>query len=332
MNETFRTTLDLSPSTFLLERDDQIVAIGSCFVEHLSNHLHQSRFRIDSNPSGILYNPLSISYCLHALVDPQPLSEKYIVEQDGLYHSLMHHGRLSRPRLDELLSQVDAAYTKTAEKLRKAKVLILTLGSALAYRHLTTDALVANCHKIPQKEFQKEELSIEFMYLSMHKVIEEVLSINADLQIVFTVSPVRYLRDGLVESQHSKARLLVLTHRLVKAFHGCHYFPAYELVLDDLRDYRFFKSDMTHPNEIAIQYVLEKFVHQFLSPSARDFLMEMKSLYSSIMHKPIHPEGSAYREFLRGLLSRIEKTKEKYPDISFSKDIEVTKAKLDQLR
>lgn len=331
MHETFRTTVDLGPPTFLLERDDQIVAIGSCFVEHLTNHLLQSRFKINSNTAGILYNPLSISYCLDALVHPQPLQEKYIVKQDGLYHSLMHHGRLSSPNLDELLNRVESSNTKAAESIRRAKLLILTLGSALAYRHIASDAIVANCHKIPQKEFQKEELSVEAMYESMHKVLREVLSINADLQILLTVSPVRYLRDGLIASQHSKARLLVLTHRVVRAFDCCHYFPAYELVLDDLRDYRFFKSDMTHPNEIAIQYVLDRFVNQYLSPSARDFLKEMRSLHLSLMHKPIHPASATNREFLTRLLSRIEKFKGKYADLSFSEDIEVIKAKLDQL-
>ncbi len=331
MNETFRTTLDLPQPTFLLERDDQIVAIGSCFVEHLTKHLRQSRFKIHSNPSGILYNPVSISYCLRSLVNPQPLPEKYIVEQDGLFHSLMHHGRLSSLRLGELLSQVDSAYAKAAESIRQAKVLILTLGSALAYRHVATDAIVANCHKIPQQEFQKEELSVELMYESMHSALEEVLSINADLQILLTVSPVRYLRDGLVQSQYSKARLLVMTHNIVQRFECCHYFPAYELVIDDLRGYRFFKSDMTHPNEIAIQYVLDRFVNQYLSTAAKDFLKEMKSLHLSLTHRPIHPAGAAHREFLQKLLSRIEKFEGKYPDLSFTEDIEVTKSRLDQL-
>ena len=330
MNETFRTTLDLSPPTFLLERDDQIIAIGSCFVEHITNHLLQSRFRINSNPAGILYNPLSISHCLHSLVNTQHLPEKYIVERDGLYHSLMHHGRLSSPRRDELLNKIKSSIAKGRESIRQAKLLIVTLGSALAFRHLATDTIVANCHKIPQNEFHKEELSVETMYESMHKVLREILSINANLQILFTVSPVRYIRDGLIESQHSKARLLVMTHRIVKAFDCCYYFPAYELVLDDLRDYRFFKSDMIHPNEIAIQYVLDIFIKQYLSPSAREFLKEMKSLHLSLMHKPIHPASATNREFLTRLLSRIEKLKGKYPDISFSSDVKVTKAKLDQ--
>ena len=328
MVQTFRTTVNLPKATFTLEKEDLIVAIGSCFAQHLTQQFLQAKCNVLANPAGILFNPISISHCLSFILGDGNISDQYIVQQDDLYHSLLHHGSFSHPDPEHLKHHIRLSGNRAGEAIRKARVLIITLGSALAYRHIASGIIVANCHRIPQQQFVKEEIKVEEIYRVFHSNFEMIRQINPDIHIVLTVSPVRYCRDGLIESQHSKARLLVALHRLVSDLDYCTYFPAYELVIDDLRDYRFYQEDMVHPNDVAIRYVMNHFTTQYLSSDAQDFMRKMQALYTAMHHRPLHPNHSTYQQFIAKLLAQIEIYKKHYPHISFLAEMEDLNSRL----
>ena len=245
----FRTILRPQKSDVDIDYHHPILTIGSCFAENIGQRLAAVRFSTLCNPWGILYNPISIAKSVNLIVTDYSFTEDDIFEHGGLWHSWQHHGRFSHPDKKVILRGVNESLFKAQNFIKKANRLIITLGSAYVYVLKDTGETVANCHKVPASFFEKKRLSVEEIVDDFSNTINLLKGQSADLQILMTVSPVRYIRDGIVENQKSKAILLLAVEALCEKFNNVHYFPAYELVMDDLRDYRFYEEDMVHPNK-----------------------------------------------------------------------------------
>jgi hypothetical protein len=266
---------------------DFIFLIGSCFAEEIGEKFAQHRFHSVLNPSGILFNPHSISFALNKIIAGEFYSSSDILQHNNLFHCLHHHGSFSSSTKEETLKNTNQKVESARDFLRKKGWLIVTFGSAFAWRHKKNDCIVANCHKIPGSEFEKIFLKPEEIYSQWKNLVESLRKFNPDLKILFTVSPVRYIRDGLAENNRSKASLLTAVHNLCEEGYG-HYFPAYELVNDVLRDYRFFKEDMVHPTKQAINFVWEKFLDTMVDEGSRSVIDEISKFNLFEKHRPIH--------------------------------------------
>ncbi len=316
----FRSELKMPSYPFRIEPNHQILAIGSCFAQEIGDRLQEHKFFVDLNPFGIQFNPSSVAFCLEMLRSTAAFEEKCLISDGDLWYSWMHHGSFAALSKQELLAHIDARLQHSRALLKRTDLLIITLGSAHAYIHNPTGKLVANCHKQPDKWFTKLLLPLKEMTAAWMDLIAKLVQGLPNLQILISVSPVRYWRDGAVRNQQSKARLLLLAERLVKAFSQCHYFPAYEWVIDDLRDYRFFAEDMAHPNPIAINYVWEKFQSSLMDPQSIQQITDLQTLHKMLSHRSIHPTSAAtalFKDRLRETLSTLE---HKYPHLDFSNE------------
>jgi len=316
----FRLPLVTRPSAERIGIMDPILLTGSCFTEHLAAQLRNYRFRINENPSGILFNPMSIANSLTSCLNGRTYGPADLFEQDGVWHSWDFHGRFSSTDPEEALGRMNAAHREAGQFLRTAKWVIITLGSAFVYQD-ADGSVVANCHKMPADRFRKRLLPQEEILSELDNLIHRLFLANPGLGIIFTISPVRHLREGFVENNRSKAALISVVHHLVDKFSRLYYFPAYELVIDDLRDYRFFAEDMVHPNYLATRYVWEQFVPTFIDPDAQAIMQEINILNAARVHRPMQPDSSAHRKFLDRNLALARQLQEKYPYLDLAADI-----------
>lgn len=254
----FRTEIPVQSSDFKISHDCRIAMSGSCFAENMAAKFLDAGFSIDINPFGIAYNPFSLSHNLNRLLDDKPYGAEELFEDNGIYHSFSHHSRFSGTDPDEVLIKINSRMETALAFLETANVLIITFGTAYVYRLQSTGAVVSNCHKLPAKSFTYKRLSIEDITAEWNNLINRLQTFNPKLRILFTVSPIRHWKDGAHENQLSKSILLLSIDELLHNHSNCFYFPAYEILLDDLRDYRFYAEDMFHPSSQAIDYVWEK--------------------------------------------------------------------------
>ncbi len=286
----FRTEIEISKASFELTHRDGIVMLGSCFSENIGMKLQRYRFETLINSHGIVFNPESVAVALEDIIEKRHYSADELIQHNEHFISLSHHGKFNHRDSATTISEINKNIFQHHELLKRTKVLFIAFGSAWAYRHNESKKIVANCHKIPQSSFSKLLITHEEITRRWIRLIEKLTAFNSDLQIVFTVSPVRYWRDGAIENTLSKSQLIIAIHALKDISENTHYFPAYELIMDDLRDYRFFKEDMLHPNEQAIQYVWEKFCGWCFSESTKKKLNELEPLIRFLEHKPIHTQ------------------------------------------
>jgi len=265
-----------------------MLMIGSCFAENIGERLFRQKFKVKINPNGILFNPLSIANCLNSAIKKLPFNEKLLVERENLFFSYDHHSSISAENKNDLLKKIDVITEETHQSLRSADYLIITFGSAHVFEHQTLKQVVANCHKQDSVLFQKRLLEPEDIVKLFSDLIREIKNLNPKIRIIFTVSPVKYLKDGVEQNRLSKSSLLLSVNKLVSQNENCFYFPAYELVNDDLRDYRFYKEDMAHPNEQAIDYVWKKFAETFFSEKTRELNEHIHKLNLAMEHKPMN--------------------------------------------
>lgn len=309
---TFRTEIDIAPFPFGIDHSTHLFTIGSCFAERVTERLRRAKFRVESSPTGILFNPASIASTLTAYAEGAEPDATLLVERDGEWVSMMSHSILSRKSREEALSALEEAYAEGGRALREADVVIVTLGTAYVYA-LPDGRVVANCHKQPQSRFVRRMLSVEEIVALFEPLLCGALR---DKQVIFTVSPVRHIGDGLADNSLSKATLRVAVDRVCRAFDNVHYFPAYECVMDDLRDYRFYASDMVHPSEQAVEYVWDKFVRCALSESAQRLLPQVQRVVAAAAHRPKNPDSKEFADFCRHNLALIERMRE----VDFSKE------------
>jgi hypothetical protein len=291
--------------------------IGSCFTERLGRRLLETKFNILMNPYGIVYNPMSLSLCLDALAENTRTRHEDLFEHGGLWHSWNHHGFFSRPDKHEALCGIEQSEARGSAFLSGCNRLFLTLGSADVHQLTTNQRIVANNHKAPASWFNTRRLGVQEITEALSLPLARLFERNPDLHVVLTVSPVRHLRAGMAANQRNKAALLLACAELEAAFPNCTYFPAYELVMDDLRDYRFYASDMIHPNDTAIQYIWTRFRQAFFDHTTDTLVSRLERLHQAVSHRPIHPGTSEHRQFAAKQLIEIETLSTLHPQFSF---------------
>lgn len=301
--------------------EDKIMLIGSCFSEEIGNKLSEHKFNIFQNPNGIIFDPESIYRCLSTVIANSEIDPSEIIQHNKVYHSMDHHSGFSSINKSEVVDKINKHTNCAHLFLKNAKWLIITFGTSVNYQLIATGKAVANCHKIPGKHFRVKDIGIEEIVNKFTALHDKLNHFNPELDIIYTVSPVRHIRDGIVKNNLSKARLIVAVHQMIAEAQNKYYFPAYELAIDVLRDYRFYDTDLVHPNSQAVAWIFEKFVNTFLDKRSLTILDEIKKWKSSIAHKPHFPESEAYKEFMHLLYNQTKQLNEKYPFLDLQSDL-----------
>ena len=301
---------------------DKIMLTGSCFTEHIGNALRDWKFDTLQNPNGILFDPASVASSIIAYMDGRPYEEKDLVYFNELWQSWQHHSQFSHMDKGSALQGMNDSLSRAHVFLKEAKWLIITLGSAFSYRLVENGMPVANCHRAPGQTFRKHLMTIEEINTALDGCLYRLFQFNPSLQVIFTVSPVRHIRDGVVENNRSKARLIESVHHLVNKFGRLYYFPAYELVIDVLRDYRFYDIDMVHPNYPATQFVLEQFTRHYIDKGSQSIIEEVKRIVTARRHKPFQPSTQAHKRFLQDHLQRAEELAQRFPFLDLWEELE----------
>lgn len=297
--------------------DSKLLLIGSCFSENIGEKLSYYKFRSKQNPFGILFHPKAIEHLVTNAINEKKYTEKDLIFQNERWHCLEAHSSLSSVNKGELLGNLNAALVTTKEQLEEATHVIITLGTSWVYRFIETDAIVANCHKIPQKKFLKELLSVDEVSEILEGITILIKSINSSVNIIFTVSPIRHLKDGFVENTQSKSHLIAGIHNVVNHRNGVYYFPSYEIMIDELRDYRFYNEDMIHPNKTAVNYIWNKFSSTWFNEESQKIMQEIETIQKGISHRPFNENSEQHQKFLKNLDLKINKIKSKLPFITF---------------
>ena len=319
----FRTKTEIESWDYRLHHSDKLLVMGSCFAEHIGGRLEHMKFRTMVNPYGVLYNPLSIAEGLSRLLECRLFSEKELYEfPDGGWNTWLHHSRYSHPDKDEALAVINEGVERASHRLADADVLLLTFGTSWVYRLADTGEVIGNCHKVPERRFVRQRLSVQEIVGALAEVLHCVTDVNPRVKLVLTVSPVRHLKDGLHGNQLSKSTLLLAVDELCRRFPDrCYYFPAYEIVMDELRDYRFYSEDMAHPSKQAADYVWECFVEHCIAPDARHFMQQWEKVLSALSHRPFRPQSEQYREFVCKILSEMTELQERYPYLDIQEEV-----------
>ena len=297
-----------------ISQENKLLMLGSCFATEIGERLQSAKFPCDVNPYGVLYNPLSITTALDEIIAKKQYAEKDLLQHGEYWHSLMHHGDFSAPTVSETLEHINGRIEQAHAGLKDLDVLFLTFGTAYVYEELATGRIVGNCHKLPECCFLRRRLSVEEIVERYRALFATLLTLRPHLKIILTVSPIRHLRDGLHENRLSKAILLLAVNELQGMFpETVFYFPAYELLHDELRDYRFYADDLVHPSHVAVEYVWERFVEACFTPEAKEIMAACEKINKALAHKPFHPEREEYKRFLGQITLKIEQLSAKFP-------------------
>jgi hypothetical protein len=301
------TKVAIPKAPFCFSYSDRSLLLGSCFAENMGGRLNENRFETNLNPFGILYNPASIASAVRALIRPERYAEDDLFEHEGVYHSFDHHSRFSSPSREEALENINTRLRESANGLTQATRMVVTFGSAHVYVLKSDGRVVANCHKLPDGFFARRMLSVDEIAEEWTALLHSLWEHNPEIRVLLTVSPVRHRKDGAHGNQLSKAVLLLAADRLCRLFpEQVSYFPAYEIMMDELRDYRFYAEDMLHPSPQAVDYIWERFAESYLSNEAKLILKEWSEIRKALDHKPFHPESEAYKRFIQRTLLRKE--------------------------
>ena len=308
----FRTFVTPEKSPFLISHYDKLVSIGSCFSENIGKKFGEYKFNINVNPFGQQYNPHSIATAIERLLNPVLYNEKDLVYHDELYHSFDHHSSFSRSTVAETLHAINDNLFHASEDLKNASMLFLTFGTSHVFEFKDKAQIVSNCHKLSGTQFEKRLMKPDEIVNVLSNAFTQLQTTNKKLKMVLTVSPVRYFAFGHHENTVSKAHLFSAIHQLQQQQPDYFYFPAYELVMDDLRDYRFFAEDMLHPNYQATDYVWEKLCAAMVEPKTLLLMREIDELLLAARHKPRNPNSEAHKKFVRKSLDKIQKLEKEF--------------------
>jgi hypothetical protein len=312
---------------------DPILLTGSCFTEHIGDNLHGLKFNVLQNPNGIIFDPASVASNLVSYIQNRQYEGKDLFIQNEIWQSWQHHGRFSNTDKEPCLKLINHSQARAHEFLQKAGWLIITLGTSYSYRLSAAapesvsagagaiSAEVANCHRAPAQWFKKHLMTIEESSAALDNCVHQLFQFNPGLQIIFTVSPVRHIRDGIIENNRSKARLIESVQQLCQKFDRLHYFPAYEIVIDVLRDYRFYDIDLVHPNYQATAFVLEKFQQHFIDEESQDLMKELGRIMIARKHKAIQPNTIAHKQFLKLHEDRTRDLMHRYPFLDLEEEL-----------
>ncbi len=314
----FRTEIKCIPGPVKIDHQSNVVLLGSCFSEHMVEKFNYFKFNTYANPFGILFHPRAIETAIQKCVNQTFYDQNDLLQYGDTWISLDHHSSFDQKDPQLVLQGINNEIETGYQALKKASHVIITLGTSWVYKWKKDGRIVGNCHKIPQKYFTKEILTSREIQISLRQIITYVRSINKKASFIFTISPVRHLKDGFAENTLSKA-LLHAAIQAIKEDDLAAYFPAFEIMMDDLRDYRFYKSDLVHPNEMAVDYIWELFKNSWISEDSIKTMVQIEDIQKSLSHKPFDPESEAHKKFLRSLELKIEHLQTRYPQINFKK-------------
>jgi hypothetical protein len=313
-----QTQVPIATAPYHLGYTSEIVLLGSCFANHIGQKLEYHKFRTTLNPFGILFHPKALSNLVERALKEEEYREEELFSHQEQWHSFEAHSDVSKNSKEELLRNLNEQLALTRQKLADASHLILTLGTAWGYEHKASGKWVANCHKVPQKEFNKVLSTPEEIVESLGEAIAKILQLNSKIAIYLTISPVRHLKDGFVENQRSKAHLITATHKLQQSVpNKLYYFPAYELMMDELRDYRFYEADMVHPNALAIDYIWEKFKANCISKADLKTMESVAEVQKGLAHRAFNPSSKQHLAFKENLQNKIAALTASHPHIRF---------------
>lgn len=302
-----------------IDYNSKVLLFGSCFSESIGEKFKYFKFQSAQNPFGILFHPLAIENLITNAINEKEYTNEDVFFHNEQWQSFDTHSKLSSPSKETLLNELNKQVQLTHKNITESTHIIITLGTAWVYRYIASDRIAANCHKVPQKQFLKELLSVDDIFNSLQAITSLLKSINNEVSIIFTISPVRHLKDGFVENTLSKAQLISAIHSFLAqpSVSNCNYFPSYEIMLDELRDYRFYAEDMLHPNQLAINYIWEKFKSVWISKQAYPTMDKVEEIQKRIAHKPFNPNSEKHKQFLQSLETKKKQLQGKFPHINF---------------
>lgn len=312
----FYTAFELPQAQHTIDYHSKIVCLGSCFADNMGKQLLEYKFQATVNPLGVLFHPLAIARILRRIKQKQPYQVTDFFYQNDLWHNFEVHSSLSALTVQQALRQTNRQLEVLGEALAQSQYVFITLGTAWVYWFESVQA-VANCHKMPQHLFVKKLLSVTDIVLALEEIIALLNALNSEMQVVLTVSPVRHIKDGFVENQRSKSHLIAATHQVCDAFANVSYFPAYEILMDELRDYRFYADDMVHPSKMAINYIWQRFCSVYFTPKTLTDMKQVEDVLKGLHHKPFNPHAPAHLRFTEALNRKINSLKDQFPFMDF---------------
>ncbi len=303
----FRTQIPIQKNSNPIDYSSFVLSLGSCFADNMGAKFEYYKFHSAVNPFGILFHPLAIEKIIKRSIELEEFTENDIFFLNERWHCFDVHSALSHSDKNSFLQNLNHLLFQTKQQLQKATHLIITYGTAWVYKTKSTQLYVANCHKMPQMHFDKELLSVAIIEKSIENTLELLQKINPNLNVIFTVSPVRHIKDGFVENQRSKAHLVTALHDCIHNNDGASYFPSYEILLDELRDYRFYATDMLHPNQLAIDYIWEQFKTSYIKLAVFEVMKEVESIQKMLAHKPFDVTSESYKKMQESINKKTSK-------------------------
>lgn len=320
--ELFRTTINVPASERKIGYDKPLMLIGSCFTENIGEKLAWYKFPLVVNPFGIVYNPLSVKNGLSRLMEGRKYVKEELHHYNGLFFSFDHHSKFSDVDPDVCLKKINNSFSEAVSALKNTSVLFITFGTSFYYTLHPEKRIVSNCHKLPAGEFNNEMLEVEDIVNDYRNIIPALTHLNPEIFIVFTVSPIRHWKDGAHPNQLSKAVLILAIDKLCKEFSNTAYFPAYELLLDELRDYRFYDEDMLHPNKTAIEFIWKRFSNSFISSETMQIMNEVGKIQAAKQHRPFNTKNEAFYSFVQQQIFKIKQIVNQYPSVDLSSELQ----------
>ncbi len=316
----FRTKVPVEEGFPKIDHGTGVFLIGSCFVENIGKKLEWFKFKNLQNPTGIIFHPSPIRQFLQRVSDNEEFDESDVFEHNEAWQSLEAHSLMRKDNKEDCIADLNKALDNTRTFLENTSHVIISLGTAWGYKHVDINQIAANCHKLPQKYFDKRLSSIEEVMQDLEEISEAIFSINEKIKILFTISPVRHFKDGVVQNQQSKAHLIAAVHEFILKNENLkvEYFPSYEILMDELRDYRFYADDMLHPNELAINYIWELFSENWISEDSLSLNKKIDSIQKALSHRVRAENSTDHKKFLTKIQAKIEEIHKKHPEITFS--------------
>lgn len=320
--KTYRTIVQTEPSQHKINYHTPVLFMGSCFTENIGDKMKELKFPALVNPFGVLYNPVSVRNALEILIDQKEFTESDLNLFNDLWYSFYHDSEFSDPDMQQCLNKINSSTQIASKQIRNANYLIITFGTAWVYKFLKTGQLVSNCHKIPAKEFERSKLQTEAIFIEWSNLINRLNQLNKNLKIIFTVSPVRHWKDGAIQNQLSKSTLILAIHQLVSRFENISYFPSYEIMMDDLRDYRFYADDMLHPSKVAIDYIWDIFGNTYFEKETEEIIQQVEKIIRAKNHRPLNKDTSAHNKFIKSQIQLIKDLNKKYSFLDLKDELD----------
>ncbi|RXQ93062.1 GSCFA domain protein [Ancylomarina salipaludis] len=321
-DDLFRTKIEIPKSQFDFSYKHKALMMGSCFVENIGAKLKSVKYQVDVNPFGVIYNPVSVCSSLKLLMEEHQFVEDDLNFHNNLWFSFYHHSKFSSTDLDSCLLNINEGIRKSSQNLKDADFLFITFGTAWVYELLSSGKIVSNCHKLPAKDFNRYRLNVDEIVSIYKDLLVELLVFNPKIRIVFTVSPIRHWKDGANGNQLSKATLLLAVEQLTELFEQVSYFPSYEIVMDELRDYRFYSEDMLHISESAIKYIWQRFSDTYFSEESKQIQKQVGKFILAANHRPFNVGSDSHQAFIKSSLTKIHEFLRVHPFVKMSDEID----------